>query len=114
MPATRTRKKLDLQSIGDDDALTFAELAVALGHKHGRAFDKDTVRKWVNDGCRGVRLESWQLAGHCYTSLAAFERFNRAIADQRSSQREKKPTARQQKKAVSEKARRVRERHGLK
>jgi hypothetical protein len=34
-----------------------------------------TMWRWVNRGCRGVRLESWMIGGLRYTSVEALEKF---------------------------------------
>jgi hypothetical protein len=34
-----------------------------------------TLWRWINRGCRGVRLESWMVGGLRYTSAEAIEKF---------------------------------------
>jgi hypothetical protein len=34
-----------------------------------------TLWRWVNKGCRGIRLESWLIGGLRYTSEEAIEKF---------------------------------------
>lgn len=45
-----------------------------------------TLWRWVNIGCRGVRLESWLIGGLRYTSVEAIDRFFAAMNSKPATQ----------------------------
>ncbi|NLY00954.1 MAG: DUF1580 domain-containing protein [Rhodopirellula sp.] len=51
--------------------LTLSAAAVSLPHRP----HSSTVSRWVQTGCRGIRLESVLLGGRRYTSKEALRRF---------------------------------------
>jgi hypothetical protein len=50
------------------------------GRRGDRPIHPATWHRWAGHGCRGVRLETLQVGGARYTSLAAIQRFFEALS----------------------------------
>lgn len=49
----------------------------------GKRVHVATVYRWASVGLKGVRLETIQIGGHCYTSTEALHRFFKALTADR-------------------------------
>ena len=69
------------QSIEKTRYLTIEEAAkIVPGNPH-----KNTLTRWMTRGLRGVRLQSWKLAGRRVTTVAALDAFFGATAEKEES-----------------------------
>lgn len=62
--------------IGEEELLSLADAAKRLPRKNsGKRVHVAALYRWASTGCRGVVLETLQVGGQRFTSMAALQRF---------------------------------------
>ncbi len=70
-----------------EDVLMISEVPAYLASRGGRKPHETTVRRWIDEGLNGVRLEIVMLGGFQHTSAQALARFTQALTDARQKRR---------------------------
>ncbi len=62
-------------------SLEDAAVVVRKMRKDGRKVHVNTIRRWINEGMRGIHLERFKVGGPCLTSEEAIIRFFQRLSE---------------------------------
>jgi hypothetical protein len=80
--------------VGEDELLTLAQAARRLPPRNnGKRLHVAALYRWTSTGCGGVVLETIQLGGQRFTSVAALQRFAESLTQQARAARPGAPRA---------------------
>lgn len=65
--------------------MTAADAALYASQTWGRSITADSIRRWANEGVRGVRLEGERLGGSWGFTRRAVDAFHRALQSREKS-----------------------------
>jgi hypothetical protein len=67
--------------IGNEELIPIRQVPSKLpARANGKQVHVTTVYRWINNGVRGVKLESLKVGGTTYTSAEALQRFAEALS----------------------------------